>query len=251
MFTKMKAGRFYILIGLSAYLLFVLAGMPASFVWNKVSSALSEETQGVSGVIGTVWQGHANIRIEGERHQLDWHISPRALWKAQFEVDVTVDNEQLHIDTTLFISPFALGIYNARGNIDQRYVNRYVRDMGVEISSPILIDLKRIEWSDEEFVKADGRIVWDGGEISYRASGRPAEANLPALRGVFSIEDSALEWTVSEAQSEATLLQARLNNNGLGEVIVQRHLLDLLGQRWAANSQPDDIVFEVSQSLWN
>ena len=130
MLTTVKAGRIYLLIGLSAYLIFILAGMPVSFVWSKISSLIPEQSQRISGVVGTVWQGRANILIEEDRHQLNWRVSPRALWKAQFEVDVAVDNEQLHINTTLFISPFSLGIYNVRGNIDQAYVNRYVRDMG-------------------------------------------------------------------------------------------------------------------------
>lgn len=251
MLTTVKTGRFYIFLGLSAYLIFLLAGIPAGFVWNRLSPYASEEVQRVSGVVGTVWQGHADIVIEGEKHQLGWRVSPRALWRIQFETDVTVDNDQLHINTTLFISPFAAGIYNARGNVDEAYVNRYLHDMGAEINSPILIDLKRIEWSGKEFVEGEGRVVWEGGGVSYRAAGRPAEASLPPLKGVFSVESGALQFKVSETQGEAILLQAKLNSDGLGEAIVRRHLLDLVGQGWAANSQPDDVVLEVSQGLWD
>lgn len=251
MLITVKTGRPYIFFGLSAYLIFLLAGIPAGLVWNRLSPYVTEETQWVSGVVGTVWQGHADIFIEGEKHQLGWRVSPRALWQAQFETDVTVDNDQLHINTTLFISPFAAGIYNARGNVDGAYINRYLHDMGAEINSPILMDLKRIEWSGEEFVEGEGRIVWEGGGVSYRAAGRPAEASLPPLKGVFSIESGALQFKVSETQGEVTLLQAKLNSDGLGEVLVKRHLLDLVGQGWAANSQPDDVILEVSQGLWD
>jgi general secretion pathway protein N len=73
-----------LLIGLLAYVLFLLAGMPAALAWQWGGQRLAPQVRAY-GIAGTVWDGQAEAIVSGPRRvdNVRWDIRPSALLKGR------------------------------------------------------------------------------------------------------------------------------------------------------------------------
>ena len=243
------------LLGLAAYVVFLIASLPASVVWNYAVdfSAAPELDQKVSRFEGSIWNGRANIHVEGLSYPVAWRVLPSSVWRLRLELGLSSHQDSLNVDARAFVSPFGIGLRELRAKISESLINHSLEPMSASMTNPVFINVQELDWSWGDFSKAAGRITWEGGMVSYRVGRNNKELPVPGMAGLLSSQDGnlALTFATSASAGAEELLVARLDGDGMGALQVRRRLLDLVGQRWAANSQADDIIFEVSQPLWN
>jgi hypothetical protein len=159
----------------------------------------------------------------------------------------------LSTDAKVFVSPFGLGLRDVRAKVSEGLINRSLKSAAASMTNPVFINIQKVDWDWGSFAEASGRIAWEGGLVTYRAGRNREELSAPSMMGSLSSEDGSLVLTfANNAETGAEeLVYARLSGQGLGLIQIRRRLLDVVGQRWAANSQAEDIIFEVSQQIWN
>ena len=243
----------YVLLGLAAYMTFLIASVPAALVW-KGWLGLADQPQlekMVSQLEGSVWEGKAHVSVEGQSHLITWSAVWRSLWRLRFELDLSSHREGVNIDATAFVSPFGLGLRGVRGKLSHAFINEYLKPMSASMTNPVFVNVNEIGWAWGAFSEAAGRITWEGGDVTYRAGRGKEESSVPSVAGLLTLQDEKLHLIFVIPSNKEELILAKLNSQGMGTLQVRRRLLDLVGQRWASNSQADDIIFEVSQPLWN
>ena len=248
-------GKRYVLLGIVAYFVFLLATLPASVVWKYFVDLadIPQLNQQVSQLDGSVWDGSTKIHIDSLSYPLAWHVSLRSLWRLGLALDLSSYQDIFSANTKVFISPFGLSLRETRAKVSADLVNRFLQSAAASMTNPVFINIQEIDWARGSFSEANGRITWEGGLVTYRTGRNTKQLSVPSMVGALSSEDGSLVLTfASSAETGAEeLISARLSGEGLGLIQVRRRLLDLLGQRWAANSQAQDIIFEVSQQVWN
>lgn len=248
-------GKRYVLLGVGAYFVFLLATLPASVAWKYFIDLadMPQLNQQVSQLDGSVWHGSTKIHIDSLSYPLAWHVSLRSLWRLGLELDLSSYQDVFNADTKVFVSPFGIGLREARAKVSEDLVNRSLRSAAASMTNPVFINIQEVDWAWGSFSEANGRIAWEGGLVTYRAGRNTKQLSVPSMVGSLSSEGGSLVLTFASSAETGgeELISARLSGEGLGLIQVRRRLLDLLGQRWAANSQAQDIIFEVSQQVWN
>jgi|GEM_PF-1914210 len=249
------SGKRYVLLGVAAYFVFLLATLPASVAWKYFVdfADMPQLNQQVSQLDGSVWDGSTKIHIDSLSYPLTWHVSLRSVWRLGLELDLSSHQDIFSADAKVFISPFGLALRETRVKVSEDLVNRSLQSAAASMTNPVFINVQEVDWAWGSFSEASGRIAWEGGLVTYRDRRNTKQLPVPSMLGSLSSEDGSLVLTFAnsaEAGAEE-LISARLSGEGLGLVQIRRRLFDLLGQRWAPNSQAEDIIFEVSQQLWN
>ncbi|MBL4606619.1 MAG: type II secretion system protein N [Pseudomonadales bacterium] len=248
-------GKRYLLLGGVAYFVFLIATLPAGVAW-KYFVGLAEQPgleQSVSQLRGSAWNGEARVYIEGISYPVSWRVSPRSIWRLRLELDLSSYQDLLDGDATAFISPFGLGVLDVRAKFSPGLINHFLKPLPASMSNPVYVNVQRVDWNWGAFIAANGRVAWEGGLITYRVGRDDQEFSAPEISASLSSHDGHLVLAFLDGVEldAEELVSARLSGKGLGVIQVRRRLLDLIGQRWAANSQAEDIIFEVSQKLWN
>lgn len=247
-------GWHYVLLGLLSYVFFLALSLPVSVFWQSslVHNQLGALPLGVSELKGRLWQGSATIHYGEETYPVNWRMSAQALWRGELVAELNSEHPDLTARATVFMSPFSLGVRGLQANIGDEFINSHLADLGVKMHKPVFVNVQNIRWNHHVFTEAVGRLSWEGGTVRYPGGQTAHDANLPRLLADLTVlPDGQLSLSmVAPDQSDTDeLLVLRLSGQGLGSVQVRRRFLDVLGERWAANSQADDIVFEVSQQF--
>lgn len=245
----------YVLLGAAAYVVFLLATLPASVAWKYFIDVadMPHLNHQVSQFDGSVWDGSTKIHIDSLSYPLAWHVSLRSLWRLGLELDLSSHQDVFSADTKVSVSPFGIGLREVKAKVSEGLINHSLRPVAASMTNPVFVNIQDVDWAWGSFSEANGRIAWEGGLVTYSAGRDTKQLSVPSMVGSLSSDDGSLVLTFAsstEAGGEE-LISARLSGEGLGLIQVRRRLLDLLGQRWAANSQAQDIIFEVSQQVWN
>lgn len=247
-------GWHYVLLGLLSYVFFLVLSLPVSVFWQSslVQNQLGALALDVSELKGRVWQGSAMIHYGEEAYPLNWRMSAQALWRGELVAELNSERSGLTARSTVFVSPFSVGVHGLKANIGDEFINAHLADLGVKMHKPVFVNVQFIRWNHHVFTEAAGRLSWEGGAVRYPGGRTTHDANLPRLLADLTVlPDGQLSLSViaPDHSDRNELLALRLSGQGLGSVQVRRRFLDVLGERWAANSQADDVVFEVSQQF--
>ena len=156
----MKPGLRYALLGLAAYLVFLIAVMPAH--WAVRFLPREVETAGVSG---SVWHGHAaRIRYAGYRlDDVDWRVRApyRLLW-AQLPLRLRIEKGSVSGFTSLVLSPRSLTLEDSDLNINLEVFERALRRFRVHLGGmPVHLAAETLELRRAGPGAARGTMRWD------------------------------------------------------------------------------------------
>jgi len=159
----------YVLIGLLAYVVFLLVQFPAdrAYAWWKAGPGAQQPVV-LSGLSGTVWQGRAQrARIDGQHLQgLAWHFKPWTVLLGKLELDYEV---RLH-------DGFMRGVMAADPQGAVSFEALEAKLPLAQLSLPAItalrpsgvvnLNLQNVDWNGEALLSAQGRVVWSGAGIS-------------------------------------------------------------------------------------
>ncbi|MDO6681658.1 MULTISPECIES: type II secretion system protein N [unclassified Oceanobacter] len=252
MFSAIWAARWYLLLGLFAFLIFLVVNAPLHFVWRMLEPELKNLPVDVRSVSGTIWHG----QVQAEQRDLglldaEWRLSPASLLVAAPEVDLTLTSPFVRLQGLARLgADQALHIRGLDGFLDTELLRPLLRPSRVELSGNIeASDLSAVIHLDTRVISAlDGRLVFGGGSAVFPVQRKRISADVPMLVGQLGMtqEQAVLDVTTVEGQP---LVQGFVQPDGWAGVAVRRRMIDVLGQTWPDKAEVDTVIFEVSRKI--
>jgi len=239
-----------LLLGVLTYFVFLLVIMPASFPVQFLK-AESYPSVHLTQVGGTLWKGQAAVEFESEQYQLSWDLNPWSLLLLQLSATFDLRHEQISLSGILVGSVSGVGVMDVSGFVGDQYLAKLGQDFNVSIENSMRVDGIELFFDGQAFGNVSGALRWEGGLVSYKAGRKIKSVQVPALKATLGLEGEALLLTVLTQDNGAELTSLNLTPQGMASVVVRRRLLDVVGQRWGQEVDPDFVVFEIQEQLLN
>lgn len=252
-----KPALIYVLVFTLSFLVFLIAGLPASFVWGflKDKNVLPKGTE-VTSVSGTVWNGEAKLNVRPMqigKAALKWNMKPLKLFMAKLAVQVDAKADAGKLEGEWHWGVTSVGVSELAGNVSPQFVNQLAKEYRAKLDNGLSLHITELSMSHDlkQIHDANGNLSWAGGNISYVFSGRRGQANFPPLKGRLSKEGEEPRFVVTGPKQKQALI-AKLDAEGWGKLEVLKHMADLSGQSWpgANKAKSDEVVFEVQQKFF-
>ncbi|HEX21983.1 MAG TPA: type II secretion system protein N [Chromatiales bacterium] len=159
----------YLLIGLLAYVIFLLAQFPAdrAYAWWKAGPG-AQQKLALTGLSGSVWQGGAQqALINGQRLQgLEWHLKPWTVLFGKLELDYEIRLNDGFARGSVATDPqgtVRLDAVEAKLPLAQLSLPAIA---ALRPSGVVNLNLQNVDWNGEALLAAQGRMVWSDAGIS-------------------------------------------------------------------------------------
>ena len=241
----------FLLLGLAAFAMFVLARVPATVLTARVEHVPSVALREVAG---TIWQGAATLWVRGESlGRMDWEFAPAALFSGAIGMDWRLRHPDFHLEGDLGVAMRSVWVTTS-GEIDAAALNRLLGKYHIRLSGGFTVDRWRVRrMADEAGTVWDavGDLHWSGGRTTYRLSGQSYDVDFPPLAGALGTQNGEprLDVFPRRAPSAKPLLTARLDNNGWLHISVTRRFTRLAGKPWPGGGDDDQVVVTVSEQV--
>lgn len=252
--TVIKKIVLSVVIFFVSLLLFLLATLPANFVWQRfVEPQLPLQKTGISvlAVDGSIWDGRAQIRYQQLDMIADWNVSLPDIATLSVPMELTLES---HAGIARFSVLFGVSesrIELSSADIDLAYLTPVLKRQRVELSGNLMAKELAFNVVDQRIVSAEGLFSWSGGEISYPAGAQIHQRDMPSFRGqVELLDDGVIYMGIRDNQASFDLIEGSLQTDGTALMKIKRRLLDLADERWPRNSQEQDVVFKVKKMIY-
>jgi len=252
--SVIKKTALYLSLFLLSLLLFLLATLPANFVWQQ---ALSSKLIGknlpikVLAIEGTVWGGKALVRYQKIESIVDWDISLMGLLSLGLPIDVQVNSQvgSLELGANVGLNSASIEVVSA--DIDLIYLTPLFRRHRVKLDGSFVAKNIQLEVVDNQIRSARGLLSWSGGDISYPAGRKVHERTLPMFKGKLETKENGdIYIGVRDTGASFDLIEGHLGSGGSAMLKVKRRLLDLSDEAWPQNSREQDVVFKVKKNIY-
>jgi hypothetical protein len=255
------------LVGIIAYAVFMIAQLPAKMLWRWAEPYVVSPLR-ISSVEGVWWQGSARWIFPG--YQLDgidlggkvrWNLAFSSLLSGHLGAHIQLESTYFKAKTfakvgaskKLTLEDLTLLVDAAIANAQLTAVNAKVQGNLELRPSQAVIDLSSLasaQFSTAAIEKLQGEVVWLGGEANYPVGSEMRQSDIPILLGQLqrSEEGSILLKVTDEAGQLA--LEGYVKTDGWAGIAVKRHFFDVIGEQWLGGSEPEAIVFEVSEKVY-
>lgn len=254
MLKRCWQARWYFLLGLITFIITMALTTPLHFVWRYLEPQLQGVPVQISQVRGSIWQGHAQVRIP----QLSVLGSINSSWQLEFfplltgkaKVKVKLEGADVRLILPLTITTNTLSIERADGFLQIDSLNPLLQQQRSSAEGDVELQQLSsiINWREQQIQTLSGRLAYSGGEISLLVDGKPVRAEMPALVGWLSMQEERAIVDLSTINDES-LLQGYLQPDGWAGLSLKRRFLDVIGQEWPAKAEADTVIFEVSQKV--
>lgn len=246
-------GFLLVLLFVVTWLVALVVYLPAGWVWAQASRGIDlPEQVEVASVGGTLWSGTAVIRALGKPVSISWHLEPASaiygFIPLEWEANTTGSRAEGSL-TAVFEGRLRFLMREARIDLAE------VTAMGgplERVRVPGIMELESVflVWDpDEGLVDARGRGQWPGGPVTWPMGGRTQQSNLPPLEGVLKQRDQGVVLSITDREQGITGVEATLDRDGYASLELRKHWIDLLGLDFAANAEPDEVVFNVRRRI--
>nr|WP_285903134.1 type II secretion system protein N [Alkalimarinus sediminis] len=240
-----------VLVGVVSYTCFLIATLPASFVWKHVSPRLPLKSLqlDVKGVSGTVWNGAAHLRSKGVEGVLQWDIRLSGLFTGSLPVEIVIKSSAGMLTTNVRLHSNGVEVSDTKGDIALLPLNPALKRQRVTLNGTLNIDRLSVGYFDGVLTEADGLFGWTGGRVEYPA-GREVHGNeFPSFTGKLSQASGITSLMIQDAESSINSIEGTMDSSGVATLKVKRRLLDLANEPWPKNSTESDVVFKIRRKV--
>lgn len=186
------------LIGLIAFLIFVLLQVPATWLISK----FYKDNQVLQNVSGNIWQGQADWHKSGLQGTVRWKTRPLDLVLLRLGADVEIHSGQTKLKSMV---GYGFGkkiiIRQLSGQIAPDTLKTLVDWQWP--ANPIQLSEMQFNFNQESgFSQAEGNLQWGGGELVYIFAERQDRMNMPALNGKLKDEAGKLQFDIQDLRSQ-------------------------------------------------
>ncbi len=159
----------YVLIGLLAYIAFLLVQFPAdrAYAWWKAGPGAQQPVV-LTGLSGTVWQGRAQrALIDGQRLDgLAWHLKPWTVLLGKLALDYEVRLNDGFMRGAVAADPQGAVTFET---LEAKLPLAQLSLPAIATLRPggvVNLNLREVDWNGEALLSAQGRVVWSNAGIS-------------------------------------------------------------------------------------
>lgn len=246
--------RWFILAGLTTYVVVLLASIPAHFLLELVPQIKNAEPVKIQSVSGTLWNGKADIEVKVQRTttpiDAEWVFYPWKLLLGQVGMGLDVQGPGFMFEGSASVSPSTVSLAGVNGAVNTDLINKFAKPQGVEVAGKVDLTDVNIDFNygDKIAEFAEGELNWAGGNVVYRQGGSGQNFDCPPLKGKFQENEGSLEFNVTDVDETKTYIAMALDTTGWGKVSVKKRVMELAGQTVAKRSA-DKAIFEVKHKV--
>lgn len=249
--STLWSAKWYVLIGLFSFCVCLALTAPLDYIWPKVQPHIGRLPVQVELVSGTLWQGKTRVNIPRiGKVSGEWDIQLADLLTGQLAAKVNVSGDALKFSGLV------------RGNADQVEVMQGEAFMSSHYLAPLLrqgrsslagdFELSKFNGvfslANKQIVEANGRLLFNGGDVSFPLDGKTVRATLPILVGAIKKPADNVELIITNTDSQ-DVGRGYVQPDGWAGIGIRRRFLDILGLQWPAEVDADKVIFEASQKL--
>ena len=258
MLRAVWSAKWYILLGLLAFILIVVATTPIHFLWKYAEPYARDLPVRIQNPTGTLWQGRADVGVpQAGTIAADWELSPLSLLLGNADLALNAEGENIRLTgaaqaTGLYAGmPARVIIEDLNGYLDSSALAPLLMQARANLDGSF--ELSRlnadISIADQGINDISGQLVYSGGQLRARVERQSIDTELPML--VANIVMDGPKVTVPVATADGDHLgQLFLQEDGWGGMTVLRRAVDIAGQSWPdKQADADTVIFEVSQKF--
>lgn len=196
--------RYYIIIGILAYLFFTLGNIPAARVIALIPQDGSTGTR-FYGVSGSLWQGSADkllIRNTPEITGLEWDFNPAYLLLAHLNGEVKANIKNQNMIAQVSLGPTgSLSASDIRARIDAAIMQEILKIPVAQLGGSFIVDIASLDGLDRAIPSIEGQVRWQNATLSIADT-----VNLGHVTFDFKPDDKdQLLATISNKQGQLSL----------------------------------------------
>ncbi|MBE0510337.1 MAG: type II secretion system protein N [Chromatiales bacterium] len=154
-------------LGLLAYLVFLIAMLPASQVWRFAAEPIQRQAPqlAVYGLSGTLWRGQASeLRWQGHSlGRLEWQLSPWSLLRQRLDSRFSLQTPQGYLQGRLQLplSATSLELAEVQGRLPLQELSRFANNLPLQLDGQLSIQLKQLRRDKQGAIQAlQGQLIW-------------------------------------------------------------------------------------------
>lgn len=246
----------FLLIGVTAYLLFLIINIPATLLIPQINQRLPNSAVSLGGSQGTIWRGSTDITIKPSgrstmsgQFRFFWSVRFTDLIFGQLGVDYDVKGADIAGSGHLASGFGPLNLSIESGSLGPTWINPLLSAQGARISQPVTMNdvYLQIDLAEKRTEEAGGVLAWAGGNVPVRKP-QAVTLNLPAVQGrISATEQQTLLIEVEEQAGKKALLSAELLQTGWAKIRVLKRIQPLIGM--GQSRTPDAVMLELQHKV--
>lgn len=160
--------RYYVITGVVAYLLFLIAGIPASLVVPTLNRNI--QVLEIVDAGGSLWHGHAarvTILHRYRMDMLDWDIRFSRLLFGELAANISTEFEQNKMVGEAGIGATGrIVLHDFRAEIDAARVAQLARIPLAQFSGQLDMQIDDAGWTPQQVPELNGQITWHNATVS-------------------------------------------------------------------------------------
>ncbi len=165
-----RRAKLLLLLGVAAYLVFLLSRLPAPLVYDMLESQLPPSVK-VYGLEGSVWQGRvARLDWQGRSfHGVDWELHPTSLLMGRTAITLAFRNsDRSHASLSLSRSLGGdLSLSDVRATLPMAELVAMARIPAVKLGGELSLNLERLDVAGMVLEEAEGAAMWNGASSQF------------------------------------------------------------------------------------
>jgi len=245
------SAKWYLIIGLFSYAVFLLLTAPLEFIWPKVQPHLGRLPIQIELVTGTLWQGQARVKIpQIGKVSGQWDIQVAELFTGQLAAKINIKGDELKLKGKVLLTQDQIELIEAEAFMSSRYLAPVLRQGRSSLTGDFELSKFNalVSIADKQILAADGRLLFNGGDVSFPVDGKKINAQLPILVGELKKPEDNVELIITNTDGQS-IGHGYVQPDGWAGIAIRRRLLDILGQKWPADVEEDKVIFEASQKI--
>jgi len=245
------SAKWYVLLGLFSFIVFLGLTAPLEYIWPKAQPHLGRLPVQVELVSGTLWQGQARVNIpKVGKVSGHWDIQLSELLTGQFAANVEISGDELKFEGLVRANADQVEVIESEAFMSSRYLVPLLRQGKSSLTGDFEVNKFNALFSlkDKQVLAASGRVLFNGGDVSFPIDGKRINAALPILVGTISKPSDNVELEITNTEGQK-IGNGYIQPDGWSGMAIRRRFLDILGQKWPADVDEETVIFEVSQKL--
>lgn len=237
-------------IGFVAFVVFIIAMTPASFVHSALEDELAQNLPELQlhNIHGTVWQGEGTLDLYHlPPLDVSWYVPILSLVTGDINTHVKLQANGLSATMEIELDTSGGLVNNLSANVSSDYLNQVTAEYGLDLSGEVQIDDAMVSFDRSWLSGADGKMNWTGGIVHIQTPEKVHTVRLPSFDGVLSMDGNRLRLVVQ--QSETPMLDIEVKPDGWATVNVEQALVDIAQLPLPAAAPDEGPVIVIEEKI--
>ncbi|MBT4160041.1 MAG: type II secretion system protein N [Gammaproteobacteria bacterium] len=219
----------FALIGLAAFLTFMIAMVPAAPIYSAFEEELAHNLPDItlSDVGGSIWNGRGEISYrQFPPGNINWQLSPVQALTGTAAIDIQLNGTGLEADIVGALTADGGRLSKLTASVSADYLNQVTLNYGLDLSGEVQLPKASLTFNKSWLTSAEGDLRWTGGIVHIETPERIHTVKLPAFDGQVSMIGDTLELHIT--QTGTRMMEISLTPDGWAKVAIDYALIDLV-----------------------